>query len=105
MSTPNPGPYLSSFGLVFNGQLFSVSCPGQRACHAVGYGLDSTGELVLIGERFDGASWQLETIPHSGGIPHLAGVSCPSRFFCMAVGHNEEINGLQDATAAAKWTP
>ena len=105
MSTPNPGPYLSAFGLTFNAQLFSVSCSGRRACHAVGSGAGSTGDFVVIGERFDGASWQLETIPYSGGIPHLAGVSCPSRLFCMAVGHNEDINGLQGATAAAKWTP
>ena len=105
MPTPNPGPFLSVFGLIFHAQLFSVSCPGRPACHAVGNGLDSTGDLVLIDERFDGASWQLESIPYSGGIPHLAGVSCPSRLFCMAVGHNEDINGLQGATLAAKWTP
>lgn len=105
MPTPNPGPFLSVFGLIFQAQLFSVSCPGRSACHAVGNGLDSTGDLVLIDERFDGASWQLESIPYSGGIPHLDGVSCPSRLFCMAVGHNEDINGLQGATAAAKWTP
>ena len=41
--------------------LVGVSCPGRRACHAVG------GRVVAnqctFAERFDGASWQLESIP------------------------------------------
>ena len=66
--------------------------------------LISTGEIV-IAERFDGASWQLESIPYPySGSPHLAGVSCPSRLFCMAVGLFGAINGSA-GTVAAKWTP
>jgi hypothetical protein len=100
MPTPNPGPFLSPFGLIFQADLSSVSCPGRRACHAVGYGRDSTGDLVVIGERFDGANWQLESIPVTSP---LADVSCPSRLFCMAVGRVD--NGVQGTTEAAKWTP
>jgi hypothetical protein len=75
-----------------------------RACHAVGDGYVSTGEIA-IAERFDGASWQLETIPYPySGSPHLAGVSCPSRLFCMAVG--SVFGAVQfTGTVAAKWTP
>ena len=104
MPTPNPGPYLSTFGLTFDAQLLSVSCPGRRACHAVGWGLNSTADFVMIDERFDGASWHLETIPFGSGIPEVGGVSCPNRLFCMAVGHHF-INGIQGTTLAAKWTP
>jgi hypothetical protein len=54
----------------------------------------------VIGERFDGANWQLESIPVTSP---LADVSCPSRLFCMAVGRAD--NGVQGTTEAAKWTP
>jgi len=63
------------------------------------------GSDGAIGDRFDGASWQLETIP-SNAYLQLAGVSCPSRFFCMAVGYQESAEpGALFGTVAAKWTP
>jgi hypothetical protein len=101
MPTPNPGPSSSGHPLA---NLFDVSCPTVRACHAVGDGYVSTGEIA-IAERFDGGSWQLETIPYPySGSPHLAGVSCPSRLFCMAVG--SVFGAVQfTGTVAAKWTP
>jgi hypothetical protein len=75
--------------------LGAVSCPTLALCRAVGYSTSATG-AVAIAERFDGTSWQLESIPARGS---LAGVSCPSRFFCMAVG------GSGDRALSAKWTP
>jgi hypothetical protein len=101
MSTPNPEPFLTPFGLVTDAHLLSVSCPGERACHAFGYGQNSTGDFILIDERFDGVSWQLETIPYGSGVPEPGGISCPNRFFCMAVVHNF----TEGTTLAAKWTP
>ena len=108
MPTPNPPPPASGRPEV---NLNDVSCTTQRACHAVGEGFDSTGQIVF-GERFDGARWQLESIPTEGYAnvnPRLLGVSCPSRLFCMAIGdwdtglrpHMPTIGG----TLAAKWTP
>jgi hypothetical protein len=35
-------------------------------------------------------------------IPSLTSVSCPSRFFCMAVGN---VSFHQSAPLSAKWTP
>jgi hypothetical protein len=102
MPTPNPTPQPGS--RVF-ADLFDVSCPGRQACHAVGEGFTSGGQIA-IAERFDGRSWQLESIPYpySGSSPSLADVSCPSRLFCMAVG--SDFAGLFHAfTLAAKWTP
>ena len=60
---------------------------------------------IAIAERFDGGSWRLETIPYPySGSPHLTGVSCPNRLFCMAVG--SESGSIQFfGTVAAKWTP
>lgn len=107
MPTPNPGPFMSPFGPAFNAGLGSVSCAGRRACHAVGFGQGSTGDFLVFGERFDGASWQLESIPvgpGGGGPSVLAEISCPSRIFCMAVG-NTPINSIAGTTLAAKWTP
>ena len=58
----------------------------------------------MIAERFDGASWQVEGIPTNGlPSPSLGDVSCPSRFFCMAVG--DTASGPNGDTLAAKWTP
>jgi hypothetical protein len=79
--------------------LSEVSCPARNACHATG-----TSESGLIAERFDGASWLREPVPVAPSVPFLPGVSCPSRFFCMAVGgwdNNEGVGG----TLAARWTP
>jgi hypothetical protein len=105
--TPNPGPYQSSLGPAFGAELNAVSCPGPRACRAIGFGQGlpgdfGTSDFGTIDDRFDGASWQQELIP-APGIPTLA-LSCPSRLFCTTVGHNA-INGVQGTTAAAKWTP
>jgi hypothetical protein len=72
----------------------------------VGFGQDSTGDFLVFGERFDGMSWELESIPvaSSGRTPKLGDVSCSSRIFCMAVG-NTPINSIAGTTLAAKWTP
>jgi len=103
LPTPNPpqGPGVNE------SVLFGVSCPARRACHAAG---TSTSQippaipLIPIAERFDGASWQLEPVPsESLPSPFLAGVSCPSRRFCMAVGgYNLRFFG---GTLSAKWVP
>ena len=71
-------------------------------CQATGTWLNS-----LIAERFDGTNWHAEGIPTPGQpSPFLAGdVSCPSRFFCMAVGTTANIQAGTSATLAAKWTP
>jgi hypothetical protein len=98
MPTPNPQSSVFAFA-----QLLGVSCPGRRVCHAVGNG-SGPADPTPIAERFDGASWQLESIPNANlPFPFLAGVSCPSRLFCMAVGgYNLSFFG---GTLAAKWTP
>jgi hypothetical protein len=107
MPTPNPGPYQSSLGPAFDAELNAVSCPGRQACRAIGFGQGlpgdfGTSDFGAIDDRFDGASWQ-QALIRAPGIPTVA-LSCPSRLFCMAVGHGS-INGAQGVTASAKWTP
>jgi hypothetical protein len=81
--------------------LSSLDCPVGRFCQATGTWLGS-----LIAERFEGTSWQVEGIPTSGlQFPILRDVSCPSRFFCMAVGGSGQALIGSRQTLAAKWTP
>jgi hypothetical protein len=104
MPTPNPTP---PPGLRPLATLLGVSCSGRRACHAIGNSFDSTGPIT-IGERLDGASWQLESIPNlTFHSPGLGGVSCPSRRSCMAVGGWFQllVHGYIGGTVAARWTP
>jgi hypothetical protein len=81
--------------------LEAVDCPVVRFCQATGTWLNS-----LIAERFDGTSWRVVGIPTPGvSFPRLADVSCPSRFFCMAVGSGHDPTFGTGFTLAAKWTP
>jgi hypothetical protein len=75
--------------------LYAVGCPTLASCRAV-----EPNEAW----RFDGTSWQIESIPYAP-LPNLSlgDISCPSRFFCMAVG----AYGIShfSGAASAKWTP
>ncbi len=93
---PPPSPGVS------RSVLEAVSCPTLALCRAIGDSTSAPG-AVPIAERFDGTSWQYESIPRPGPDPSLADVSCPSRFFCMAVGRYNPI--LSGRTLSAKWTP
>ena len=92
---PGPGAGASS--------LAAVSCPTLALCRAVGTAPDY---FTQIAERFDGTNWQVESIPLNvggGPRPTLTDISCPSRFFCMAVGGSDF--HLTGGTLSAKWTP
>jgi hypothetical protein len=81
--------------------LSTVDCPVVRFCQATG-----NWGGGLIAERFDGTNWRVEGIPTNGLTdPSLADVSCPSRFFCMAVGSKLDAPFPTVSTLAAKWTP
>ena len=56
-----------------------------------------------MAEGFDGATWQLEPLAITGFFAVLAGVSCPTRRFCMAVGGNSF--RFTGTTLSARWTP
>ncbi len=100
LPTPNPPQGTG----VNQSDISGVSCPARRACHAVGASTVSQSDPIPIAERFDGASWRLEPVPSATlPFPFLAGVSCPNRRFCMAVGgYNLRFSG---GTLSAKWVP
>lgn len=86
-----------------DGQLTGVSCPSARFCLAVGYYYTDGGDIRVLGERFDGASWRRAAIPDPAGSPAgLFAVSCASATDCMAVGDYNDILGTPVALAE-RW--
>jgi hypothetical protein len=96
-----PTPPLPPPAPVELSRLAAVSCPTLALCRAVGF---ADASVPAIAERYDGTNWQLEPIPLSAPyVPSMADVSCPSRFFCMAVGGWSFRSAA--GTLSAKWTP
>jgi len=69
-------------------QLVGVACPKASLCVAVGSGVDASGASVTVGQRWNGTRWSLQPTINPRGIhgAQLAGVSCRSSSFCVAVG-------------------
>jgi hypothetical protein len=79
--TPNPTGE-------FNNLLSGISCSASTACTAVGQYTTSASATQTLAERWDGASWALQsTATPAGAIgSQLLGVSCPAAAACSAVG-------------------
>lgn len=92
--TPNP---VGAFAA-----LTGVSCPGRRACVAVGPDAPSVAPFA---ERWDGRAWQLEPVlsPPGGGLSSLQAVSCPTRRACTAVGFSVDATGAT-VPLALRWS-
>jgi hypothetical protein len=71
--------------------LLSVSCPSQTFCEAVGMYVnpDVSNSGTLFAERWNGASWQDQSVPQTADGQLLDAVSCVSEAFCEAVGYIE----------------
>jgi hypothetical protein len=82
-SAPTPS---GSTGNSFDG----VSCVSASLCTAVGASLNGSGKYTALAERWNGAEWQIQTVPNSeSGESWLSGdVSCVSTVSCAAVGNN-----------------
>ena len=82
--------------------LLRVSCPSARACTAVGGYAPRSGAIVTLAERWNGAKWAVQPMPHvKNGV--LYGVSCPSARDCTAVGHDPK-GTLAERWNGRKWT-
>ena len=90
------------------GPVAGVSCPATGSCQAVG---PPPGRRP-VAARWDGRTWQAEPVPGPMPAPQslaLAGVSCTSARFCMAVGDASRSAGarpspaLRDRTLAEIW--
>jgi hypothetical protein len=76
-------------------QLAGVSCPGTRACTAVGFFTNASGLDDMLAERWDGIRWSIEPISVPSGTTSnsLAGISCTSTAGCTAVGGSIDTAG------------
>ena len=90
---PSSGPKAS--------QLKSVSCVAPDWCQAVGTNVDRTNALI---EHWNGRAWSQVSSPVVHGP--LAGVSCTSRVFCMAVGQarKNKVLALVERWNGTKWS-
>jgi hypothetical protein len=68
-------------------EIFSVSCPSESECMAVGDYHDSTG-MHYLAEHWTSGSWAWEkpVEPSGGGYLGLIAISCPAKEKCVAVG-------------------
>ncbi|MGH9104749.1 MAG: hypothetical protein ACRDZX_02730, partial [Acidimicrobiales bacterium] len=83
--------------------LSGVSCPSAGWCAAVGYHHDSAGHDQTLVEAMVSGAWQLvPSADMSGKDNVLAGVSCASVSYCVAVGYYN--NGHADQTLAESMT-
>ncbi|TMB92272.1 MAG: hypothetical protein E6J45_03130 [Chloroflexi bacterium] len=93
--TPNP--------VVTKGSLPAVSCSAASACTAVGGYTNSRSVNATLAARWDGSSWARQAMPNIAG-GQLAGVSCPTGTFCVAVGQSSPSAPLAERWDGSSWT-
>jgi hypothetical protein len=82
------------------GNVEADSCKGLDFCWAVGAYNLQTGNQQLLGDFWNGSSWQFAALPNpSGTNPFLQGVSCPSTNVCEAVGQFTNTSGQLEPLA------
>ena len=97
-STPNPAGAASSF-------LTGVSCPTAKACTAIGFWKDGSGNQTPFAEQWNGTTWALHTVPSASGnsLSQLNGVSCTAANACEATG-SDNTGTWADAWNGTNWT-
>lgn len=86
-------------------ELNSISCTSSTFCMAVGRFKNSSGNFEVFGEKFNGVSWELQTLPTPAGnfSSELGTVSCSSSNECVAVGDYHKLPpGIQ--YLGERWT-
>jgi hypothetical protein len=80
-ATPNPS------GARFS-ELTGVSCPGSKACVAVGFSISGAGQVHALVEVRSGSRWRIEPtpVPPQAFWDELVSVSCLTITDCTAVG-------------------
>jgi hypothetical protein len=81
--------------------LTGVSCVAPDWCQAVGWNVNTSAPL---NEQWNGRTWS--PVPSPVAHARLAGVSCTSRAFCMAVGDSagNHVGGLVERWNGTKWS-
>ncbi|MBO0823179.1 MAG: hypothetical protein J2P27_04885 [Actinobacteria bacterium] len=80
--------------------LNTVSCSSATFCEAWGSG-NAGNPGPTVAELWDGASWQLQTVPTSAAV---TAVSCKSAHFCEAVGNDPTGAVLAELWDGSSWT-
>jgi hypothetical protein len=92
-----------------------VSCSSAGSCVAVGWYLDTSGNIDGFTETLSGGTWTAVTLPTTGLNPASDssnvkpfGVSCPSAGSCVAVGYYTDtsgnIDGFAETLSEGTWT-
>jgi hypothetical protein len=96
-------------GGAFHNVLTAVSCATASACVAVGYDTSVSGTQVPLAETWNGTAWSAQAPP---GQPRahrsvLAGVSCGTATWCLAVGNSTRsgvTSPLAETWNGTAWT-
>jgi hypothetical protein len=85
----NPEGRAKDEGLSF-WSLSKVSCASETACVAVGNYGNGNGTTLLLGEYWDGSTWNVESPTNRPGAEYntLTGVSCSAPKTCTTVGYS-----------------
>ncbi|HLN06169.1 MAG TPA: hypothetical protein VK217_07820 [Acidimicrobiales bacterium] len=91
------------------GQLNAVSCGAANVCTAVGSTVATTGQEIVLAERWQGSAWAVQATvdPDDATVASLSGVSCHTSTACTAVGsyqHGARTDGLAEAWNGKLWT-
>ncbi len=84
--------------------LDGVSCTSATACTAVGSYTGATGATRTLAERWNGATWAIQSTPNpiAATSSSLSSVSCTSNTSCTAVGYFQNSAGTF-LTLAERW--
>jgi hypothetical protein len=95
-ATPNPAGAKRS-------SLYAVSCPAAGTCTAVGTYYNRAGTQRGFAEQWNGTSWRVTTLatPAGATTTDVAGVSCASAHYCVAVGYDNTSTGEAQPLAEA----
>ncbi|HXW33644.1 MAG TPA: hypothetical protein VEJ87_03630, partial [Acidimicrobiales bacterium] len=92
-------------------ELTGVSCAGDSACTAVGYGESSQGgSPTAVAEILTKTNWSVQTPESPAGAisTSLTGISCPAPSNCVAVGSFEDASDVTEPLAetwnGSTWT-
>jgi hypothetical protein len=90
---------------VASSQLRAVSCSSSSRCTAVGDTADASGVVSTLIERWDGASWAIQSSPNPAGATRISleGISCTADTKCTAVGAADS-RTLAEAWNGSAWS-
>ena len=83
-----------------------VSCSSATDCTAAGSYSAKSGSSVMLGERWNGASWRIQATPSPAGATgsHFLAVSCTAPGACTAVGAvTAGARGARTVGLAERW--